>query len=224
MAISHWPVLERPREKLLARGPAALSDAELLAIFLRSGARGRSAVDLGRELLNRFGSLSGLLFARVSEVTALGGLGPVKAAGLLAVRELAQRALREEMAQDDVLDTPQRVSDYLRLRLGASDIEIFMVIFLSVRNHVITAQELFRGSLTETRVYPREVVRLALQHNAAGLILAHNHPMGDPEPSLPDYLVTDTLKKLLREVDIKLLDHVVVTRQKTFSMAERGYL
>lgn len=224
MAISHWPELERPREKLLARGAAALSDAELLAILLRSGTHGRTAVDLGRELLARFGSLSGLLFAGSDEVTSLRGLGPGKAAGLMAARELAQRALREEMSRQDVLETPQQVSDYLRLHLGGSEIEIFMVIFLSVRNHVITAQELFRGSLTEIRVYPREVVRLALQYNAAGLILAHNHPGGDPQPSVPDLLVTETLQRLLREVDIRLLDHVVVTQQKTFSMAERGYL
>ncbi|TDR71432.1 RadC family protein [Paludibacterium purpuratum] len=223
MSIAHWPVAERPREKLLERGASVLSDAELLAIFLRTGIRGHSAVDLGRDLIRRFGSLSGLLCAQEQDVTALPGLGPSKVAQLLAVRELAHRALREEMAATNILDSPERVSDYLRLLMGGHEVEVFMVIFLSVRNHILTAQELFRGTLTETRVYPREIVRLALRHNAAALILAHNHPSGEPEPSMPDLLVTEALQRLLREVDIRLLDHVIVTRQQTVSLAARGY-
>lgn len=224
MPISSWPCSERPREKLLKSGPSALSDAELLAIFLRTGSRGVSAVDLARQLIGDFGSVSNLLGASLGAFTERVGLGQAKYAQLMAVRELSQRALLEPLKLGDVLDQPQQVRDYLRLLIGSRDIEVFVVIFLSVRNHVLSVQEVCCGTLTETRVYPREIVRQSLLNNASAVILAHNHPSGGAEPSEEDILLTVRLKSALQLVDISLLDHLVVSRQQSVSFCERGLL
>ena len=178
MAISDWPEDERPRERLLRDGAQALSDAELLAIFLRVGVKGKSAVDLARDLLASCdGSLSRLAAASVAELQRIAGMGPAKAAQLKATLELSRRALLEEMASRDVLSSPREVRDYLRLKLAALPYEVFMVLLLDAQNRLIRSEELFRGTLTQTSVYPREIVKLALAHNAAALILAHNHPL-----------------------------------------------
>jgi DNA repair protein RadC len=224
MSIAVWPISERPREKLLDKGAAALSDAELLAIFLRTGVRGSTAVDLARELIHVFGSLSHLLRADLASFCAVPGLGPAKYVQLMAASELCRRALQEELESADALDSPDRVRDFLRLTIGHRDIEIFMVILLSVRNHVLSVQEIFRGTLTETRVYPREILRQALLQNAAAVIVAHNHPSGTAEPSAEDRRLTEVLKKSLQMVDISLLDHFVVTSRQAVSFAERGWL
>ncbi|OWY39917.1 hypothetical protein CEK28_04010 [Xenophilus sp. AP218F] len=224
MSIAHWPEAERPREKLLAQGPAALTDSELLAIFLRTGIKGRSAVDMARQLMRDYGSLSRLLGSSLEEFEAQPGLGVAKYAQLMACKELARRALFEEMQQGDALSSPQQVRDYLRLSIGLREVEVFVAIFLTAQNRVIVVEELFRGTLTETRVYPREILRRALQRNAAAIIVAHNHPSGVAEPSAADRALTDTLKAALELVDIKLLDHFVVTGRHAESFAERGWL
>ena len=175
MAITDWPAAERPRERLLALGPRHLSDAELLAIFLRTGVRGRSALDLARELLVAFGSLSALLSSSPARLLEAPGLGEAKIAQLLAALELARRTLGEELASGDVLSSPRAVSDYLRLSIASRDHEVFIVILMDAQHRVIASEELFRGTLTQTSVYPREVVKCALRHNAAAVILAQNH-------------------------------------------------
>ena len=225
MAITDWPQDERPREKLLGRGPAALSDAELLALFLRVGIRGKSAVDLARDLLERFGSLTCLCAAPADDFAAVPGMGLAKYAQLQAVMELARRALNEEMAARDVFDSPSAVRDWLRLRIGSLPHEVFCVLLLDARNRLIEAVELFRGTLTQTSVYPREVVKLALSRNAAAVILAHNHPSGASEPSGADELLTRNLKQALDLVDVRVLDHFIVTAHaRPLSFAERGLL
>ncbi|MCS6787326.1 MAG: DNA repair protein RadC [Thiobacillaceae bacterium] len=224
MAITDWPEGERPREKLLARGPQALSDAELLAIFLRVGAKGKSAVALGRELLTHFGSLNRLFAAPLSEFTRFGGLGPAKYAQLQAVLEMARRALAERMRSGALLDSPAAVRDYLRLSLAGLPHEVFTAVFLDAQNRVIAVEELFRGTLTQTSVYPREVVKRALAHNAGGVILAHNHPSGLAEPSQADRWLTEQLKHALALVDVRVLDHFVVAGTQCLSFAERGWL
>lgn len=225
MAITDWPVDERPRERLLAQGATALSDAELLALFLRVGIRGKSAVDLARDLLHHFGSLSALCTASAQSFAAIPGMGLAKYAQLQAVLELARRALGEEMAQRDILDSPAAVRDWLRLKLGRLPHEVFLVLLLDNQNRVIGSEELFRGTLTQTSVYPREVVKLALAHNAAAIILAHNHPSGVSEPSQADQTLTTTLKQALALVDIRVLDHFIVAgNAPPLSFAERGFL
>ncbi|THF62403.1 JAB domain-containing protein [Pseudothauera nasutitermitis] len=225
MAITDWPADERPREKLLARGAQALSDAELLALFLRVGVRGRSAVDLGRDLLSRFGGLTRLCGASAAEFVAVPGMGLAKYAQLQAVMELARRALMEEISARDLFDHPGAVRDWLRLRLGTLPHEVFTVLLLDTRNQLIDAVELFRGTLTHTSVHPREVVKLALAHNAAAVILAHNHPSGVAEPSPADERLTRELKAALALVEVRVLDHFVVTAHATpLSFAERGLL
>ena len=224
MAITDWPEGERPREKLLQRGASALSDAELLAIFLRVGVKGKSAVELARDLLAHFGSLTRLFHASQAEFAAFPGMGPTKFAQLQAVLEMARRALGEEMAQGDALGSPGAVRDYLRLHLGGLGHEVFMALFLDAQNRVLAREELFRGTLTQTSVYPREVVKRALAHNAAGIILAHNHPSGVAEPSQADRWLTDQLKTALGLVDVKVLDHFIVTGTRGLSFAERGLL
>lgn len=225
MAITDWPEEERPREKLLARGAAALSDAELLAVFLRVGMRGVTAVDLARQLLAHFGSLTRLCAATASEFAAIPGMGTAKYAQLQAVMELARRALAEEMVQRDVFSSPGAVRDWLRLRIGALPHEVFMILLLDARNALIEAVELFRGTLTQTSVYPREVVKLALSHNAAAVILAHNHPSGAREPSSADEALTRELKHALGLIDVRVLDHFVVTAHaEPVSFAERGLI
>ncbi|GGX77877.1 RadC family protein [Vogesella alkaliphila] len=224
MSIAHWPEAERPREKLLQRGPAVLSDAELLAIFLRTGIRGCSAVDMGRQLIQRFGSLGKLLAAEPGDFARGSGLGPAKYAQFMAVKELARRVLAEEMQLGDALSSPQAVRQYLRLAIGVREVEVFVALFLTAQNRVLAVEELFRGTLTETRVYPREIVRRALQHNAHGVIVAHNHPSGVAEPSAADRALTASLKQALALVDISLLDHFVVTGSHAESLAERGWM
>ena len=224
MAITDWPEGERPREKLLARGAEALSDAELLAIFLRVGVKGKSAVALARDLVDHFGSLTRLFSAPLSAFRPFPGLGPAKYAQLQAVLEMARRALAEEMRLGDALSSPAAVRDFLRLRLEGLAHEAFMAVFLDAQNRVLAAEELFRGTLTQTSVYPREVVKRALAHNAAGVILAHNHPSGVAEPSQADRWLTDQLKHALALVDVKVLDHFIVAGGRGVSFAERGWL
>ena len=222
MAINDWPEGERPREKLRERGAAALSTAELLAIVLRTGTRGKSAVDLARELLGRFGSVSALLEAGATGQTP--GLGTAKLAQLRAAVELARRALKEEISSKDALSSPRAVRDYLRLALGGREHEVFVVLLLDAQHRVIASEELFRGTLTQTSVYPREVVKCALRHNAAAVIFAHNHPSGVAEPSHADEILTRSLKSALALVDIRVLDHFIVAGTRTMSFAERGLL
>ncbi|MFM9883716.1 MAG: DNA repair protein RadC [Burkholderiales bacterium] len=224
MGINEWPIDERPRERLLAKGAGVLSDAELLAIFLRTGVRGKSAVELGRDLLARFNGVNGAFAATVAEFSSIPGLGPAKYAQLQAAFELARRALGESMRVRDVLDSPQSVRDYLRLALANRPYEAFMVLYLDAQNRVIASEELFRGTLTQTSVYPREVVRAALRHNAAAIIVSHNHPSGVAEPSQADRLLTTSLGRALELVDIKLLDHLIVAGQQVISFAERGLM
>lgn len=224
MSINDWPEGERPREKLLTQGPAALSEAELLAIFLRIGVSGKSAVDLARDLLLHFGSLNRLFNATQAEFSAFPGMGPAKYAQLQAVLEMARRALKEHLKQGDALASPQAVRDYLRLLLGGKRHEVFMVVFLDSQNRVIAAEEMFRGSIGQTSVYPREIVVQALKHNAAGVILAHNHPSGVTEASQADRWLTDQLKVALGLVDVHVIDHFIVTGAASYSFAEHGLL
>lgn len=225
MAITDWPEDERPRERLLQHGAAVLSDAELLAIFLRVGIKGKSAVDLARDLISHFGGLGRLYAAPLSEFRAFPGMGEAKYAQLQAVMEMARRALSERLRERDVLGSPQAVRDWLQLHLAHLPHEIFMVLLLDAQNQLIGAHELFRGTLTQTSVYPREVVKLALAHNAASMILAHNHPSGVTEPSRADELLTATLRQALALVDIKVLDHFVVSAgARALSFAERGLI
>jgi DNA repair protein RadC len=226
MAISDWPLGERPRERLLAHGPAALSDAELLAIYLRVGVRGKSAVDLARELLLRFdGRLGTLVNASLQELASVSGIGMAKAAQLKASFELARRALSQEMAARDTFSSPGVVRDWLRLKLASKAHEVFMALWLDAQNRLLKADELFSGTLTQTSVYPREVVKTALAANAAAVILAHNHPSGVAEPSRADEMLTRSLKEALAMVDVKVLDHFIVAgNAPPLSFAERGLL
>ena len=226
MSITDWPEGERPRERLLALGPEALSDAELLAIYLRVGVRGKSAVDLGRELLQRFdGQLNRLVDASLEELASVSGIGMAKAAQLKASFELARRALGQEMSGRDIFASPGQVRDWLRLKLATRQNEVFMALWLDAQNQLLKAEELFCGTLTQTSVYPREVVKSALSHNAAAVILAHNHPSGIAEPSQADQTLTLTLKSALAMVDVKVLDHFIVAGNTTpISFAERGLL
>ena len=224
MTITDWPIDDRPREKLMAKGAAALSDAELVAIFLRTGVKGRSAVDVAREALARFGSLSALCAADAGALGRVSGLGLAKYAQLQAVLEMARRALREKLERGSALSSPQAVRDYLRLRLQDRPHEVFAGVFLDAQNRVLAVEELFRGTLTQTSVYPREVVKRALHHNAAALIFAHNHPSGIAEPSRSDETLTQALKQALSLVDVKVLDHFVIGAGAAMSFAERGLL
>lgn len=224
MAIKDWPEGERPRERLLEQGPASLTDAELLAVILRTGTAGRSALDLGREALAHFGGLSGLLAAPADRLIALEGLGPAKSAQLQAVLELARRSLREEVQHATALSSPDKVRAYLRLTLSARPHEVFMALFLDAQNRLIVADELFRGTLTQTSVYPREVVKRALAVNAGAVIFAHNHPSGVAEPSRADELLTTSLRQALALVDVRVLDHLIVAGGNVLSFAERGLL
>ena len=224
MGIADWPEDRKPREKLLQRGADTLSDAELLAIILRTGVKGKSAVDLGRELVERFGGVHGLLGADPATIQETPGLGQAKAAQLLAALAVAKRALDSEVRRRDNLNSPAAVRDYLRLTLRNREREIFVAVYLDAQNRVVEVEELFSGTLTQTSVYPREVVRLALRHNAAAVIFAHNHPSGLAEPSRADELLTQALKQALALVDVKVLDHFIVAGNNALSFAERGLL
>jgi DNA repair protein RadC len=221
MAISDWPTAERPRERLLERGAETLSDAELLAVLLRTGLPGKSAVELGRELLTRFRGLAGLFGADLSNVR---GLGPAKRAQFQAALELARRSIGERLSACAALTSPGGVRDYLKLTLGGREHEVFVCIFLDAQHRVVKSEELFRGTLTQTSVYPREVVKAALAANAAAIIFAHNHPSGVAQPSQADELLTRNLKDALALVDVKVLDHFIVAGNQAISFAERGLL
>jgi len=224
MEVSNWTADERPRERLLSQGAAVLSNSELLALLLRTGVAGRSALELARDLLARFGGLTGLFGASVGEVSAVRGLGPAKAAELAAVIEIVRRSLVEEATTCDALTSPQAVRDYLRLTLRTRPYEVFVGIFLDSQNRLLASEEMFRGTLAQTSVYPREVVKAALARNAAAVIFAHNHPSGVAEPSRADELLTQALKQALALVDIRTLDHFVVAGSHLVSFAERGLL
>lgn len=226
MAITDWPDAERPRERLLLQGAAALSDAELLAIFLRVGVKGMSAVDLARTLLAHFDHhVAKLVAATPAELTGIHGIGPAKAAQLVATLELARRGLREQMQTRPVLGNPVAVRDWLRLSLAGEAQEVFIALWLDAQNCLITTDELARGTLTQTSVYPREVVKQALARNAAAVIFAHNHPSGTAEPSRADEMLTSRLKQALALVDVRVLDHFIVAGTATpLSLAERGLL
>lgn len=227
MPLKDLPIDAQPREKLLARGAAALSDAELLALLLRTGIQGKGVLQLADELLQirgGFGGVSGLLQASVADLKAVKGLGPAKMAELLAVLELARRAMAEQLQQSPVFDTPHVVKHYLQLHLAGKAHEVFAVLLLDAHNRLIVMKEMFQGTLTQTSVYPREVVKLALLHNAAAMVLAHNHPSGSVQPSRADEALTQTLKAALALVDVRVLDHIIVGAGQTLSMAEKGLL
>ena len=224
MAIRDWPASERPREKLIEQGAQALSDAELLAIFLRVGVTGKSAVDLARDLLNEFGSLNAIFAASEQEISQVHGMGSSKYVQLQAIFEMSQRALSEQMQAQNVLNSPQQVRDYLVLKLGSQHKEVFLVLFLDTQNRLIASEEMFSGTLKETSVYPREVLKRALHFNAAAVILAHNHPSGVAQQSSADELITRELSKALALVDVKVLDHFIVAGNQVLSFSERGLL
>ncbi|WP_373975109.1 DNA repair protein RadC [Chitinibacter sp. SCUT-21] len=224
MSITEWPSDERPREKLLLHGATALSDAELLAIFLRVGLPGKSAVDLARELLQHFGSLEALFAAQLADFDAISGVGSAKYAQLQAVLEMSRRALAEQLKVRDSFSNPTAVRDYLRLRLRGIAHEEFHALYLDTNYHLISAQTLFKGSLNETRVYPRELAKQAILHNAAAIIIAHNHPSGCAEPSSADILLTRQLQHALDLLEIKLIDHFIVAAHQVVSLAELGHL
>ncbi|MBI1397753.1 MAG: DNA repair protein RadC [Betaproteobacteria bacterium] len=223
MAIKDWPAHERPREKLLLSGAGTLTDAELLAVLLGTGVRGRDALSLARDLLGRFGSISNLIGAHTGHAAA-NGLGPARQALLRASAELVRRALAERLREREVLGSPQAVKDYLRLTMLGRERECFVVLFLDAQNRVIASEELFSGTLTQTPVFPREIVRRCLVHNAAALIFAHNHPSGVAEPSRADEQLTRSLKATLANLDIRVLDHIIVGAEAATSLAERGLL
>lgn len=224
MAITDWPANERPREKLIELGAEALSDAELLAIFLRVGVTGKSAVDLARDLLNQFGSLNGIFAATEHELSQVHGIGTSKYVQLQAIFEMSRRALSEQLQQRDVFKLPQQVRDYLVLKLGGLTREVFLVLFLDTQNQLVATEEMFTGTLTQTSVYPREVVKRAMHHNAASVIFAHNHPSGIAQQSQADELLTKQLKQALALVDVRVLDHFIVAGNQTLSFSERGIL
>lgn len=224
MSIAHWPEAERPREKLLSLGSAALSDAELLAIFLRVGCVGKSAVDLARDLLQEYGGLRPLLEASQTDFCKGLGLGSAKYAQLQAVLEMARRHLSATLKTGDALTSPQLVRDYLRTQLRHQQREIFAVMFLDNQNRLIVYEELFQGTIDGANVYPREVVKQALIHNAAAVILAHNHPSGVAEPSQADRSITLRLQEALNLIDVRVVDHMVVGDGDVISFAERGLL
>lgn len=221
MAISDWPRTERPRERLLANGAGTLTDAELLAILLRTGLPGKSAVELGRDLLDRFKSIAGLFAADLAGVK---GLGPAKRAQFEAALELARRSLKDELRSASALTSPGAVRDYLRLAIAEREHEVFVCLWLDAQHRVLRFEELFRGTLTQTSVYPREIVKAGLRANAAAVIFAHNHPSGAAQPSQADELLTRNLKDALALVDVKVLDHFVVAGNQALSFAERGLL
>jgi DNA repair protein RadC len=224
MGIKQWPAEERPREKLLQRGPEALTDAELLAIFLRTGTPGKSAVDLARDLLASFGSLKALLGADQQRFCLANGLGQAKYAQLQAVLEMARRHFNEILQHGNALTSPDVTRAYLSAKLRGYSYEVFACLYLDNQNRVIAFEELFRGTIDGASVYPREVAKQALRHNAAAVIFAHNHPSGANEPSLADRHITEKLKLALALFDIKVLDHMIVGDGRPFSFAEQGLL
>ena len=236
MSLKDLPTDAQPREKLLARGPAALADAELLAILLRTGIVGKGVLQMAQELLDPatvdaagkvgggFGGIAGLLHTSSADLARIKGLGPAKRAELVAVLELARRALAQQLRERAAFDSPDAVKHYLQLHLAHKGHEVFAVLFLDSQHRLLALEELFRGTLTQTSVYPREVVLRALHHQAAAVVLAHNHPSGSVQPSRADEALTQTLKTTLALVDVRVLDHIIVARGQTLSMAEQGLL
>lgn len=224
MAITHWPVGERPREKLMQRGAESLSDAELLAIFLRTGIRGATAVDLARRLLTDYGSLRALFEADRARFCSSPGLGPAKYAQLQAVLEMVRRYLHETLRRGDALRNPADTRNYLSARLRGREHEVFACLYLDTRNRVIAFEEVFHGTIDGASVHPREIVKRALRHNAAALILAHNHPSGVCEPSQADIRLTQRLRDALTLIDVRVLDHLVVGDGVPLSFAEQGLI
>jgi DNA repair protein RadC len=223
MRLKDLPADAQPREKLLARGAAALGDAELLALILRTGITGKGVLSLAQELLDEFGGLAGLLNTSADDLKRIKGLGgTAKRAEMVAVLELARRAVAQRLREREVFCTPGAVKHYLQLHLGARQHEVFAVLFLDTQNRLLALEELFRGTLTQTSVYPREVVLRALHHQAAAVVLAHNHPSGSVQPSRADEALTSTLKAALALVDVRVLDHVIVGTGEALSMAEKG--
>ena len=218
------PADQRPREKLQARGPAALADAELLAVLLRTGYKGCGVLTLAQQVLDQCGGFAGLLNSEPDRLKAIKGLGPAKRAELLAVMETARRALAQQMAAAPVFDSPGRVKDYIGLQLAGRPQEVFAVLFLDGQHRLLRLEEMFYGTLTQTSVYPREVLRRALTLNAGAVVLAHNHPSGVAEPSRADEYLTQTLKTALQLIDVRVLDHIIVGQGQVVSMAERGLL
>lgn len=224
MTIKDWPDAERPREKLLNRGPGALSDAELLAIFLRTGTRGATAIDIARDLLNQFGGLRPLLAASRYDLCARKGVGDSKYVVLQAALEIGQRCLAQRLVRGEPLTSPDRARTFLQGKLQDLPHELFCCLYLDTKHRVIRFEELFRGTIDGASVHPREVVRCALKHNAAAVIVAHNHPSGVAEPSAADNALTCRLQEALAMVDIRLLDHLVVGDGEVVSFTERGLL
>jgi DNA repair protein RadC len=233
MSIKNLPADARPREKLLARGPGALSDAELLALLLRTGIKGKGVLQMADELLHLkvnttgdkgFDGIAGLLHATADDLKRVKGLGPAKRSELVAVLELARRAMAQQLSERTVFATPDAVKHYIQLHLSAKSHEVFAVLFLDVQNRLIALEELFRGTLTHTSVYPREVVLRALHHAASSVVLAHNHPSGTAQPSPADEALTHTLRAALALIDVRVLDHIIVAPGNAFSFAERGLM
>lgn len=225
MPLKELPTDSLPREKLLSRGPQALSDSELMALLLRTGYRGKGVLQLAHDLLEQFGGLSGLLQASAEDLRQIKGLGgPAKRAQIVAVMELARRALAQQLRVRPAMGSASAVKQYLQLHLARLSHEVFAVLFLDSQNHLIALEEMFRGTLTQTSVYPREVAQRALHHHAAALILAHNHPSGQTRPSQADLELTQTLKQALGLLDIRILDHIIVAPGQAHSMAEAGQL
>lgn len=224
MSIKHWPAAEQPREKLLARGASSLSDAELLAIFLRTGVAGKSAVDLAREQLQFFGGLRPLLTADQDLLCAAPGMGPAKYAHLHAVLEMSRRYLEQALAKKDVFDSAEATKRYLQAELGGQSREIFHVLFLDTQNALLKSESLFFGTIDSASVYPREVVKKALEYNARSVILAHNHPSGVAEPSSADLAITKRLAAALALIGVDVLDHMIVGDREVASLAERGLM
>ena len=225
MSLKDLPADARPREKLLARGPGALGDAELLALLLRTGTAGRGVLQMALEVLDAFGGLAGLLHAGADDLKRIKGLGgSAKRAELVAVLELARRALAEQLKERAAFESPAAVKHYLQLHLAARPHEVFAALFLDAQHRLIALEELFRGTLTQTSVYPREVVLRALHHHAAAVVLAHNHPSGSVQPSRADEALTQSLKSALALIDVRVLDHVIVAPGQALSMAEKGLI
>ena len=222
MAISDWPEDQRPRERLMTYGPQALSDQELLAVFLRTGVQGKNALDLGREILDYFGSLGKLFSASPDALDHFKGIGPAKIALMQAVMELARRTSSEELKRGPVLVSSHAVNRFLQSQFAGEQSESFIGLFLDVQHRLIACERMFQGTLTRTCVYPREVARLALAHNAAAVIFAHYHPSGSPQPSAMDKALTAQLKELMQTIEVAMLDHVIVCGTRFWSFREKG--
>ena len=224
MSMAGWPQGERPREKLFTKGAGSLSDAELLAVILQTGTPGRTSLDIARDMLSRYGGLVGLLAADRTSLTENPGIGAAKAARFVAMKELSQRHMLEGIKSKDILNSSQATRDYLRAKFRDCQSEIFSCLFLNNQHHVVKLEELFRGTIDGAAVYPREVVKRCLHHNAAAVILAHNHPSGIAEPSQADIAITNKLRIALETIDVRVLDHLVIGNSLVVSFAERGLL